>query len=450
MRRLLETCFFVLVSIVLLQSCNTEVELCYYSEHPHRAALDVRYDWGSWKGTGQHPERMYVLAHRIVNTYKYVFSTETKTSGNRATMLFPVEEQIPLCPSLEEISNEGDTPSESNGEGDTSDDDVSAGMEVVPDDEEEVSEEPVEGDVPLDSDEENETDEELPEDPKEVWHKMRLKNGRYRFLTFNCDTTAFGIKGLEEFQKDPSYNMENLYLRYKTVSQAEKEGAQAWKDYNLYADFVESENMPIFYTVQNGVNVNLNERVVVNFTPRPVTQKVTVKFIIDKEKGVRIDSLLADMSGIPSGMQLATGYLETDRTYKMLFKPTCGKNNENATIVNCTGVLNVTGIVRSHDASLITGPGIMQLVIYTSATDPDTKLRKRKVIQCIINLRNTLTKANLIRWAADDEHIIQTKKTGTLDIRSILKIEKGMVVEDSDNETGLDRWGQGGQIDIDA
>lgn len=454
MKRLLKTCFFVLVSIVLLQSCNTEVELCYYDDHPHRAALDVRYDWGAWKGAGQHPERMYVLAHRIVNTYKYVFSTETKASGNRATMLFPVEEQIPLYPSVAEIPDEGNAPSEGDDEEEIPDeeDDASAGTEVVADDEEEAFEEPVEGDISSESDgEEDGTGEELPEEPKEeVWHKMRLKNGKYRFLAFNCDTTAFDIKGLEEFQKDPSYNMENLYLRYKTVSQAEKEGAQAWKDYNLYADFVESENMPIFYTVQNGVNVNLNERVVVNFTPQPVTQKVTVNFTIDKEKGVRIDSLLADMSGIPSGMQLATGYLETDRTYKMLFKPTCGKNNENAAIVNCTGVLNVTGIMRSRDVSLVTGPGIMQLVIYTSATDPETKLRKRKIIQCIINLRNTLTKANLIRWAADNEHIIQTKKTGTLDIRSILKIEKGMVIVDSDNETGLDRWGQGGQIDIDA
>lgn len=432
MRQLLTRWLFVIVELVALQACNTEVELCYYSDHPHRATLDVRYDWDEWADKGKHPERMYVLAHRIVNTYKYVFSTETKASGNRATMLFPVEEQVDLYPPKTETPVTPENPDASE----TPDDPETPNE---PSDEEDTP--PLVTDALAVSEENAGNDEEVVEQPEpEVWHKMRLKNGIYRFLAFNCDTRAFDIDGLKEFQENPDYDIANLYLKYRTVPKADKDGALAWKDYNLYSDFVESDNAPIFYAVEENVEAKLNERVVVTFKPNLVTQRITVNFTINKDKGVRIDSLLADMSGIPSGIQLATGYLITDKTYKVMFKPTCPDNNENATTVSCTGALNVTSIVRSSDASLITGPGIMQLAVYTSTLDSESNERKKKMLQCIINLRNTLTREKLVRWADDDEHIIQNKKTGTINIQNVLRIEKDAILEDSDSDTGLDRW----------
>lgn len=432
MRQLLTRWLFVIVELVALQACNTEVELCYYSDHPHRATLDVRYDWDEWADKGKHPERMYVLAHRIVNTYKYVFSTETKASGNRGSLLFPIEEQMLLNPLAPETSNVPETPAipEAPGEPEISEG-ASDGNDTPS----------TETDAPAQSEENAGNGEEGVKQPEsEVWHKMRLKNGTYRFLAFNCDTKAFDIDGLKEFQENPDYDIENLYLKYRTVPKADKDGALAWKDYNLYSDFVESDNAPIFYAVEEKVEAKLNERVVVTFRPNQITQRITVNFTINKEKGVRIDSLLADMSGIPSGIQMATGYLITDKTYKVLFKPTCSDNNENATTVSCTGALNVTSIVRSHDASLITGPGIMQLAVYTSTIDPETHVRKKKLLQCIINLRNTLTQAQLIRWSDDNEHIIQNKKIGTINIQNVLRIERDAILEDSDSDTGLDRW----------
>ncbi|MCM1108664.1 MAG: DUF5119 domain-containing protein [Clostridium sp.] len=441
MRRLIMKWMLLLVSIMLVQACNTEVELCH-SDHPHRATLDVHFDWGQWKDAGKHPDRMYVLAHRIVNSYKYIFSTEAKASGNRGSMLFPLEEQVLLYPASpttpEPDVTPGETPDGDEGE------DENEGGDPLPDGAEDEKGSDTDGEAAFAAlaDEDQ---------PVEVWHKMRLKNGEYRFLAFNSDAEGFEMDGLDEFRTDPSYDMDNLHLRYKThdLDEVLFEGWRSWKDYNPYARFVKNCNYPIFYATCENVPVTLNQKCTITFKPQPVTQKITVQFSINKERGVKIERMLADMSGIPSGIQFTTGYLDVEHTNKILFEPVFAAENINATTVNCTGELDVTSIMHSFDRNLVTGPGIMQLVVYTSTTDDDGQLRY-KAIQCLINLRNTLREAALIKWADDDEHYVINKRSATLKINRVLTIQKGVIIEDSDNDTGMDRWIPAETIIIDA
>lgn len=431
--------------LILVASCTTEVDLCY-CPHPHRAVLDICYDW---KDTDPEeiPEHMYVIAYRVVNAYKYCFRTTTLASGNTGIMLFPASERIPLeQPEPEEPENP-----EEPGDGENPD---AGQFPEEPETPEEGSEAEVladevtgdEGEMPGNEGEE----EEQPEEQEEM-HKLQVRDGQYQFLAFSATSNAFVVNGLDEFEKNPDYPLEKMRLTYKTYNRDDElfAGYRAWKDYNPYSKFVLSEVSPMFYARKEDIRMKLNESRKILFEPRPITQRIKVEFTIKKEPNVVVEALLAEMSGIPEGMQFSTGYMDIDHTYKLIFIPEIKtKNNVGQTTVECVGDMNVTSIVPSYDKALVTGPGIMQVVVYTRVDDENGRSH-RKAIQCLINLYETLHKAKLLEWDEEGEHYRQTVSQATLHIQNVLEIKEGSVV-DGDDSTGLDTWRDMGTIDVDG
>ena len=85
------------------------------------------------------------------------------------------------------------------------------------------------------------------------------------------------------------------------------------------------------------------------------------------EEGVKIDRLVGAFSGIPSEVQLMTGYVSEKYTSKVPFEFTSedGKNFE--------GTLHIFGLFPPANESQIAGPGILTLSIQASAEEDGTK-----------------------------------------------------------------------------
>lgn len=88
--------------------------------------------------------------------------------------------------------------------------------------------------------------------------------------------------------------------------------------------------------------------------------------------------------------------------------------------------------------SVDTGPGVMQVFIYTSA-EVDGK-RVSKKIQGRINLYNTLRKAKLLRMTDDGRHAVRTTDHGILDIVADIVVDGEKVQEFNDENGGIDLW----------
>lgn len=453
MRQMMNRWCAALVMLIVAGACSTEVELCY-CPHPHRAMLDICYDWKNTKEEDI-PEHMYVIAYRVVNAYKYCFRTTTMASGNKGVMLFPAIERIPLDepeqePDVPDSDLEVPEPDEPTESGEPDEPDMS-GSEITMPETDAIRQNGV-GELENESDDEDEgqEEEELPE-TSEIWHKLQVRDGEYQFLAFSAGSEAFEIDGLEEFEKNPDYPLEEMQLTYKTYNRDDElfAGYRAWKDYNPYSKFVLSEVSPMYYTRQEGIKMQLNGTKKIVFTPVPITQRIKVEFTIKKEPGVVVEALLAEMGGIPEGMQFTTGYMNIDHTNKLIFIPHVNvKDNAGSTSVTCVGEMNVTSIVPSYDRALVTGPGIMQVVVYTRVDGAGGRVH-RKAIQCLINLYETLRKARLLEWDEDGKHYKQRVSEAILRIENVLEIKEGSVV-DSDDSTGLDTWRDMGTIDVDA
>ena len=287
----------VLPLLCAMASC-TEVDLCQ-AEHPHRSFMDFRFHWKE-EYQGNRPDSMGVIAVRPVNILRYEFRITAEESHNNGILMQPETERQPSADTL-----------------------APAGT-----------------------------------------HNLWVRSGEYNFATFGWDegelVDATDIVDAQGDAATLGSGLTPLYLTYRhyPVDDPKVAGAYGeWKDYNAYSDFISSEGVPVFYARVDHVSVPLAQegtgQVVVDFTPEPLTQDVSFVFHIEKTADVVVDSLTAEISGIPSTMELTTGLILAQKTYKLLFRPTyaalpSAADSASAEALRCEASVNIPGIVRSH------------------------------------------------------------------------------------------------------
>jgi hypothetical protein len=164
-----------------------------------------------------------------------------------------------------------------------------------------------------------------------------------------------------------------------------------------------------------------------------------------------VDSVKAEISGVPSRMNISNGYMDISKTHKMLldvdFIDGAGEVMEDSakcTYLRCRSKINVPTIVNAESTKMTTGPGIMQLIIYTHLEGE----AKTNVIQTKINLYNTLSKAKLYSFVDEHRYVKRRISGTTLGVTANLTINAKKLSENGDNSGGLDQWTSEGDIDI--
>lgn len=406
--------------LMLLFSC-VKVDLCVESEHVHVGNIKVVYHWPD--GIEERPDSMLVLINRVVNANRIGYVTGAETSiGGRYRFGREVEAAV---------------------------------------------------------------------DPSSVDQQpLIVSGGEYQLFAFNNDIADVN-KGDAGIDDVPDYRFENLSefsdgvhansigIHDLSISYVGRERTDPrlylygkdWVDFNPYSKYIATDTKPIYravnphdeetqeytFTVQPG---SVSE---VHLYPQKITQDITFSFPVYVENQVGVDSIIAEISGIPRKMIIYTTALESDTTYKMLFK--IGVDREHAeevvlkmpegeqvvdrtfTKFECMSTISVMGLLANNNPKFYTGAGILQLCIYSHAYDADG-VRREKTQYAKINLYNTITKANLVITDAQGR-IIQNPgiypelpRTDTLRIdESILIVTRDLVLETADrDENGVDSW----------
>lgn len=453
MMRTIRRIMGVAVATVLLAGC-TEVELCY-SDHPHHAYLDIRYNWAE-EYKDCHTDSMRVVAVRPVNILRYGFRVSAKPQDNQGILIYPLEEKSPL-PVFEDSENGATLPS---GDG-AAVDGIQAAGEAVEND------------------------------------RLWVRAGNYNFATYAWDTNVLEVvedpdatareeaagetadegtdaandgaaaegqlpSDMESVSSATGSDFTPLMLSYRhfPVEDPRVTGyAGDWKDYNAYSDYISAGGIPVYYASVNHVEVPLardgsQPRVTVEFTPQMMSQKVTFRFVVEKTPDMVVDSIVGEIAGVPSTIELTQGELLAGKTYKTLFKPAYpALANLGDSIVaarlECEGSVWVTGIVRSYSNEMKTGPGILQIALYTHVDEQDTGRRPVKVFRTGINLYHTLKENPLLDWNEETERYRQTCHEAVLEISDVLSITKDAVLNSGSSATGLDYWEEGSVLELD-
>lgn len=399
----------MMLCCVALFSC-TKVDLCEEPQHIHRGYIKLNYHWGDVP-EGQRPASMFALISRAVTTHHMGYVTGTVNSDSGRYQFGGMYEDC-------------------------------VGQQ-----------------------------------------QLMAKVGSYRVFAFNYDIvdTAMNDAGdyrfenLEEFLNEElqsEINVSDLCLSYVAHDVAEPYGKD-WqgKDGNRYSKFV--ANIPRgLYCAENRFdesaksytfNVQNNDTTIVNLYPQKLTQDITISFPVyteymdrlSAEDQLYVDSIVAEISGIPQKMMIRNRTLMADTTYKMVFKMDVDKKNtertELPTLPNkvfqkyeCSATISVLGLLPNADGpDYSIGAGILQLCIYTHLENQGVRESRAKYAK--INMFNTISRANLVIKVGKD--IMQNPGTypelpisDTLRIENSLAITRDFVLESVNDENSLDSW----------
>ena len=184
------------------------------------------------------------------------------------------------------------------------------------------------------------------------------------------DKNDFNAPKIEEFADSLETKMRDVKVTIPQLTKEEKVEKQ-YVDYNPVYPYIRNVS-PIYYvrpTVKTHTEIwtERDEVKTIVLKPQPLTRKLTVRVAIDVEEGVQIDRLVGAFSGIPSEVQLMTGYVSEKNTSKVPFEFTSedGKNFE--------GTIHIFGLFPPANETQFAGPGILTLSIQASAEEDGTK-----------------------------------------------------------------------------
>lgn len=399
------------LSLVLVFSC-TDAELCPEPlyEHPHYANVSYSFNWDQHERE-QMTERdsMYVLAYRVINMWKSTMAVSCLDNPARGRYLLNMLE-------------EREAPINNNV------------VDSIPTDS-------------VTSDSALETTSSIPK----TLESFLLKSGDYKFVAFSRNDSEIDYSSVENYLNHDDVPLSEMNVIYKSYAKGDsllRFTIPDWVDFNAYGDkdrYIQPSLQPIFYDTIAVKPLRANGKYQIEFVkPKQLTQHIEFIFYIRKvvdNQPFTVDSVFAEISGVPYVINLANGYIDIQKTKKLMFKTEFEQDTESNKLIQCRGIIDVPTIVESTSEDLFMGPGIMQVMIMCSAQDTlDSSKRLNKKFQGSINLYNTLTNARLMRFSDDRKHVIKNGDNAVIVIGTEMKINGEHILENPDDNAGLDRW----------
>lgn len=364
------------ILILLITSCaqvelNDKVNLSPY------AGIKFEFDWGQY----EQPDSMILIMSRIINTRHYV----------------------------QEISL-NDMP------------------EIVPDDNEEI---PVtRADATTQSNKED-------ADGKIIDGKLQIKGGEYFMLAISKPGEGVELSHLDNFADDNTIGINdlNVSVQQRELNEIPELAGSNDKDYIKWMDFNPNYSYvmnisPIYMASLKNVDIKTGSDLSIKFAPKMMTQKIKIPFKVLIEEGVEITNVIAEISGVVKEINAVSCTIDSTKTHRVIFKPQL-LNAVNNTL-SYEGEINVLGLFPSRQPNFITGPGILQLAIYTQAQG------KKRIFHTAKNLYAEIREAKLLTYTGEGNKYQVAKENVTLSTDYKFKITVKQIV--TDNEDGIDIW----------
>lgn len=369
-----------LLAVLLIASC-AQVELNEKVNLSPYAGIKFEFDWGEY----EQPESMLLIMSRIINTHHYVQKISLKNTPEINPT--PDDEEIPVTRAAEDRQEEVNNKKEGDGE-------------------------IVDG-------------------------KLQIKGGEYFILAVSEPVGGVEISHIENFDKDNtiSVNDLNVSVQQKELNEIPELAGSDENDYIKWMDFNPNYSYimnipPIYMAALKNVDIKTGNDLSIKFTPQMMTQRIKIPFKVAIEDGVEITDVIAEISGVVKEVNMASCTIDSTKTHRIIFKPQLVSTENN--ILSYEGEVNVLGLFPGRQPSFITGPGILQLAIYTQAQG------KKRIFHTAKNLYTEIREAGLLKYTGEGYKYRIAKESATLSTDYKFKITVKQIV--TDNEDGIDIW----------
>ena len=476
---------YIVIALMALLAACTKAELCEEAEHPHKAGVQFAFDWSGVNSDARAAfhetepgtqDSMLVIAKRIIGTR--ITGCRVDAKDGKGFYLFDGNiGDIILNPGGDSTTDGTDGTDTTDGsDGSDGSDGGSDGTDGTDgtDGSDGGSDATTPGGSPsgfLAASGATRAASTLPAAPGYTvsTDQFRVQPGTFKFITVNFDKEEFLYDELYDYVGDgvtANTYLRDLCVRYKLYrynSPLLHDYIPDWPDYNVYGPrdeygmptgeiYLQPDLMPVYYDSISPLIIDKNTTQKFTFRPSILTQNIDIFFdvhkVTDGDDGIpfAIDTVCAEISGIPYRLNLSRDVFDIKNTGKMRFE--CWREDDNgqrlrfkdteaSTDLHYHANIDVFSIVNSADASAFRGPGILQLMI---------KIKGMKTIHARINLHETIAKAMLFNSTDDGLWAYRRKDHGVLRIATTLVIDKQAVLPSE--HSGLEIWTNAGDDDI--
>lgn len=281
---------------------------------------------------------------------------------------------------------------------------------------------------------------------------VAVLDGDYYAIAFGKDDKGYRITdygGSEifgDFEKDNSLGMKNLYasLPVSAIEDVSQQYGFSLVDFNPSFKIVSGAS-PLYLSIKKAtLNSGSNPTEIV-FEPKDRTINLRFRVNLDVDETVEIKQLLAEISGVPSKVQLMSGIITEDNLGKVYFemKPV---DHAAGNVQTYEGQVRVLGLFASRYSSYMSGAGILRLYVLASAGDGESAVERR--FYAGINLKNIIENGRLMLRTEDGMGYRAAKSEAVLDVPAKLVVKKDQVV--SGGGDALEEWMTGDDIDAEV
>lgn len=262
-----------------------------------------------------------------------------------------------------------------------------------------------------------------------------IANGEYYTVAFSNTGSFYDMSEYAEFQNNPAMSMKELYITLPELNSEDVSIDKDFVDFNPYAGFCKSAEVPIYVDVVKSV-IFPSSQSVIHLSPKSLTRTLTLRLKVSCEPGVVVERISTVLSGIASRVQLMSGLMSPKYTGKIAFDVAPKNVVEEYTLYQ--GNVDIFGIFPPEDISDVAGPGILQVSVRASITE--NGVVSQRVFHAGVNLKRTLEEADLM-VESDDKTGYTIKPQSELMVLEILpelKVMKNQIV--AGETEGLDQW----------
>jgi hypothetical protein len=299
--------------------------------------------------------------------------------------------------------------------------------------------------------------------------------GDYSVYAFNNDVDAkgamFRFDNLEAYSDGQHLGVVGIqdltmsYVGYK-LGEIDSYGKE-WVSINPGFDYISTGVKPIYLATNNSrtsakehtFSVHEGSETRIHVYPRKITQDITFSIPVyvervDEDNCVSVDSVIAEVSGIPYKLKPYSGELNVDKICKLLFKMDTVCVGEECTIgdelktflkYDYKSTISVTGLLANKNDEGRVGAGILQLCLYAHNVKDGETIDMAPRYACI-NLYHTLDSANLVIEKEDSldsrkSYFVRGTDKGTLDIKNGLMLtDEELMQYPQDGNASGDSW----------
>jgi len=254
--------------------------------------------------------------------------------------------------------------------------------------------------------------------------------GEYKFLTLPTQHDAFNMDDIIECINNPEFSgrVQDKSLSYKLFSTNQQTASDESSNTNNYSqNYILTDAKPFYFDSVSVVNV-YKGIANIQFSPKPITQSIDVEFLVLPRTDNKIDSIYADLSGIPVSIELGSKYVSEKTASAILplsaswTKYDSSEDGSSQDVLKCSARINVPTVLNSQNENDTDGPGILTVAVFTTEETPEGN-----IVHCTIqkrNLHNVILNAKLYVYADDNEHILRNGEHGAIAVKTPFVIYK--------------------------